>query len=95
MPEALQLSDEFNYALGRMEAGANMFLTGRAGTGKSTLLQIFKRSTRKNVVVLAPYRRGGVERGRTDHPHPSSISAPAACCSRRTSGQPPQPAAFS
>ncbi|CAH0999516.1 ATP-dependent RecD-like DNA helicase [Neolewinella maritima] len=54
MPTPLQLSSEFNYALERMEAGAHLFITGRAGTGKSTLLQIFKRSTRKNVVVLAP-----------------------------------------
>ncbi len=50
----LQLSADFNYALERMEAGANLFITGRAGTGKSTLLQIFRKSTRKNVVVLAP-----------------------------------------
>lgn len=50
----LQLSADFNYALERMEAGANLFITGRAGTGKSTLLQIFRRSTNKNVVVLAP-----------------------------------------
>ena len=54
MPQPLQLSEDFNYALGRMESGAHLFITGRAGTGKSTLLQIFKRSTRKNVVVLAP-----------------------------------------
>lgn len=54
MLEALQLSDDFNYALERMEAGAHLFITGRAGTGKSTLLQIFRRSTGKNVVVLAP-----------------------------------------
>lgn len=54
MLEALQLSDDFNYALERMEAGAHLFITGRAGTGKSTLLQIFRRSTKKNVVVLAP-----------------------------------------
>ncbi|MBC6996143.1 PIF1 family ATP-dependent DNA helicase [Neolewinella lacunae] len=52
--EPLHLSSEFNYALERMEAGANLFITGRAGTGKSTLLQIFRRSTAKNVVVLAP-----------------------------------------
>ena len=31
-----------------------MFITGKAGTGKSTLLQLFRRTTRKNVVVLAP-----------------------------------------
>ena len=56
-PQALQplhLSQEFNDALQLMEAGEHLFLTGRAGTGKSTLLQIFRRTTRKNVVVLAP-----------------------------------------
>ena len=52
--EPLQLSDDFNYALQRMESGDHLFITGRAGTGKSTLLQIFRRSTTKNVVVLAP-----------------------------------------
>lgn len=52
--EPLQLSDDFNYALKRMESADHLFVTGRAGTGKSTLLQIFRRSTKKNVVVLAP-----------------------------------------
>ena len=52
--QPLQLSDDFNYALERMESGAHLFVTGRAGTGKSTLLQIFRRTTKKNVVVLAP-----------------------------------------
>ena len=31
-----------------------MFITGRAGTGKSTLLQLFRNTTRKKTVVLAP-----------------------------------------
>jgi ATP-dependent exoDNAse (exonuclease V) alpha subunit len=52
--EPLQLSDDFNYALQRMETSDHLFVTGRAGTGKSTLLQIFRRSTQKNVVVVAP-----------------------------------------
>ena len=52
--QPLQLSDEFNYALERMESGADLFITGRAGTGKSTLLKIFRRATQKNVVVVAP-----------------------------------------
>jgi ATP-dependent DNA helicase PIF1 len=43
----LRLSEEFNYALERMEAGAHLFITGRAGTGKSTLLQIFVGVRRK------------------------------------------------
>ena len=32
----------------------NLFLTGEAGTGKSTLLQNFRKTTSKNIVVLAP-----------------------------------------
>lgn len=32
----------------------NIFITGRAGTGKSTLLDYFQRSAKKKVVVLAP-----------------------------------------
>ncbi len=32
----------------------NIFVTGEAGTGKSTLLQYFKENTLKNVVLLAP-----------------------------------------
>jgi ATP-dependent DNA helicase PIF1 len=32
----------------------NLFLTGEAGTGKSTLLQYFRQTTQKNAVVLAP-----------------------------------------
>jgi DNA replication protein DnaC len=32
----------------------NLFLTGKAGTGKSTLLHSFMRNTTKKVVVLAP-----------------------------------------
>jgi len=32
----------------------NIFITGKAGTGKSTLLQYFREKTKKQVVVLAP-----------------------------------------
>src|SRR3989344_3994536 len=36
------------------ETSNSLFLTGEAGTGKSTLLQYFRSATQKNVVVLAP-----------------------------------------
>lgn len=51
----LELSPDFKYALDRIEKGeSNLFITGRAGTGKSTLLQLFRNTTRKKAVVLAP-----------------------------------------
>lgn len=38
-----------------MENGSDsLFITGRAGTGKSTLLSYFKKNTLKNIVILAP-----------------------------------------
>ncbi len=36
------------------ETSRNVFITGRAGTGKSTLLEYFRTNTRKEVAVLAP-----------------------------------------
>lgn len=46
----------------------NIFLTGRAGTGKSTLLQFFRSSTRKNVAVVAPTGVAAVNiKGQTIH----------------------------
>lgn len=52
---ALELNADFQYALDRMEKSNDLlFITGRAGTGKSTLLQLFRKTTHKKVVVLAP-----------------------------------------
>ena len=51
----IELSLDFNYVLDKIEnTKESVFVTGRAGTGKSTLLQIFRNTTEKNVVVLAP-----------------------------------------
>ncbi|MFN7117079.1 MAG: ATP-dependent RecD-like DNA helicase [Saprospiraceae bacterium] len=53
--QPLELNADFQYALDAIEKeGKNLFITGRAGTGKSTLLQLFKSTTRKKTVVLAP-----------------------------------------
>ncbi|MBP9692516.1 MAG: AAA family ATPase [Alphaproteobacteria bacterium] len=44
-----------NDALDLMEnTSQNLFITGKAGTGKSTLLTYFRRHTKKKIVVLAP-----------------------------------------
>lgn len=51
----LVLNDDFHYALDVLEkSDKSLFITGKAGTGKSTLLQLFRNTTRKKVAVLAP-----------------------------------------
>lgn len=51
----ISLNQQSKEALEAMESGQeHMFLTGRAGTGKSTLLRHFLGTTKKNVAVLAP-----------------------------------------
>lgn len=48
------LTDEFTQALELLHGGSHLFLTGKAGTGKSTLIRHFMSETRGNVVVTAP-----------------------------------------
>lgn len=55
LPESMKLTKEFKEAFNRMEKTEDhIFLTGRAGTGKSTLLNYFRHNTDKKHVVLAP-----------------------------------------
>jgi ATP-dependent DNA helicase PIF1 len=56
-PQALtiEINEQFKHALDIMEnTSKSVFITGRAGTGKSTLLDYFRRNTLKRVAVLAP-----------------------------------------
>lgn len=51
----LLLNDDFRYALDVLEKSrTSLFITGKAGTGKSTLLQLFRNTTKKKTAVLAP-----------------------------------------
>jgi ATP-dependent DNA helicase PIF1 len=51
----IDINARFKEAIGWMEeTDRNLFLTGKAGTGKSTLLEHFCQTTRKQPVVLAP-----------------------------------------
>ena len=65
----IDVNEEFRGALGQMENETNnIFITGRAGTGKSTLLEYFRSVTKKNVVVLAPTGVAALNvRGQTIH----------------------------
>jgi ATP-dependent exoDNAse (exonuclease V) alpha subunit len=54
-PVAIDFNPQFQHALDLMEkTHRNAFITGRAGTGKSTLLNYFCDHTDKKAVVLAP-----------------------------------------
>lgn len=51
----MEMSEEAKLALQIIETtGSNLFLTGKAGTGKTTFLRELKRTTSKRNVVLAP-----------------------------------------
>ena len=51
----LILTPDFRHCIEVLEnSNSSIFVTGRAGTGKSTLLQMFRRLSVKNVVALAP-----------------------------------------
>jgi ATP-dependent DNA helicase PIF1 len=49
------LTEEFQRALHLMNnTNRSVFVTGKAGTGKSTLIRHFLKTTRKKCVVVAP-----------------------------------------
>ena len=50
-----EINERFAHALHAMESTQDsLFITGKAGTGKSTLLTHFCRTTDKKPVILAP-----------------------------------------
>ena len=55
LPADLDVNDEFKSAFNVMENTREcLFINGKAGTGKSTLLKFFKANTGKKIIVLAP-----------------------------------------
>lgn len=67
--EPLALTADFRNCLSILEhTRESYFITGKAGTGKSTLLQLFKDTTRKKIAVLAPTGIAALNvRGQTIH----------------------------
>lgn len=55
MKEPLVLETAFTDILDQLDRSkGHFFVTGKAGTGKSTLLQLFRKTTHKKIVVLSP-----------------------------------------
>jgi ATP-dependent DNA helicase PIF1 len=51
----IDFNEQFTKALHQLQHGSrNLFITGKAGTGKSTLLRYFRAHTSRKLVVLAP-----------------------------------------
>ncbi len=65
----IEFNEQFQKALELMEnTSRNVFITGKAGTGKSTLLDYFRTHTKKKIVVLAPTGVSALNvRGQTIH----------------------------
>lgn len=50
------------------ETNLNLFITGKAGTGKSTLIEYFRNTTKKKTVILAPTGLAAINvKGQTIH----------------------------
>jgi ATP-dependent DNA helicase PIF1 len=55
MENNFTLNDDFNEIITLFEnSNKNIFITGKAGTGKSSLINHIKKKTHKNLIVLAP-----------------------------------------
>jgi hypothetical protein len=53
-PNQVNLTLQQSQAMDAMLAGKNVFLTGDAGTGKSFIINEFRKRTNRNTVILAP-----------------------------------------
>ncbi|MDP8234362.1 MAG: DEAD/DEAH box helicase [Candidatus Saelkia tenebricola] len=69
IPPDFDYNKEFKKAFNMMETSdKNIFITGKAGTGKSTLLEYFRINTEKKIAVLAPTGVSAIKiRGQTIH----------------------------
>ncbi|MGV7221335.1 MAG: ATP-dependent DNA helicase [Nitrospinales bacterium] len=68
-PEGFEINEEIKEVLSSLEnTNQNIFLTGKAGTGKSTLLNYFRATSRKDPIVVAPTGVAAVNvQGQTIH----------------------------
>lgn len=67
--KSFEITQEFQDCIESMEnTDLNLFITGKAGTGKSTLIEYFRNTTKKKTVVLAPTGLSAINvKGQTIH----------------------------
>lgn len=67
--ETYILKEEHHYLLDKIEKLKGvLFLTGKAGTGKTTMLRIIQRLLDRNLIILAPTGIAAVQiKGQTIH----------------------------
>jgi ATP-dependent exoDNAse (exonuclease V) alpha subunit len=65
----LNITDEFRHALDLIEnTNENIFITGKAGSGKSTFINIIRKNTKKKIAVLSPTGLSAINvKGQTIH----------------------------
>ena len=69
IPDKIEFKDEFRSIFNEMEyTNKNIFITGKAGTGKTTLLEYFRIKSKKNFVILASTGISAIKaKGKTIH----------------------------
>ena len=69
IPDEIELEDQFKNIFNKMESSnQNIFITGKAGTGKTTLLEYFRINSKKNFVILASTGISAIKaKGKTIH----------------------------
>ena len=69
IPDEIELEDEFKNIFNKMEySNQNLFITGKAGTGKTTLLEYFRINSKKSFVILASTGISAIKaKGKTIH----------------------------
>lgn len=65
---SIAISEEWETVINHINSGKNVFITGQAGTGKSTLIRHIQRTTPRKVALLAPTGIAALNlRGQTIH----------------------------
>lgn len=66
--EVLEITDEYQQIMAAFEEGQNLYITGKAGSGKSKLIEHLRNTTNKKIIVLAPTGLAALNvRGQTIH----------------------------